>query len=140
MVWRFFARHDITFKKKPARVLQEKTGTPLTIPIHAKLAEALAEANIRGDAPAFLLTHQGKPFTAAGFGNNFSECADRAGIKEQASAHGLRKAAATRLADAGCSPHEVMAITGHVSLSEVQRYTKAAQQERLAEQAMSKVL
>jgi integrase len=128
------------FTGRKLSFVQEKTGTSLTIPIHAKLAEALAQANIPADAPAFLLTHRCKPFTPEGFGNYFSECADLAGIKEQASAHGLRKAAATRLADAGCSPHEVMAITGHVSLSEVQRYTKAAQQERLAEQAMSKML
>jgi site-specific recombinase XerD len=128
------------FKERKLSFVQEKTGTPLTIPIHAKLVEALAQANIPADAPAFLLTHRGKPFTPEGFGNYFSECADHAGIKEQASAHGLRKAAATRLADAGCTPHEVMAITGHVSLSEVQRYTKAVQQERLADQAMSKLL
>jgi hypothetical protein len=33
-----------------------------------------------------------------------------------------------------------MAITGHRSLSEVSRYTKAADQARLSEQAMSKMM
>jgi Phage integrase family len=37
----------------------------------------------------------------------------------QCSAHGLRKAAATRLANAGCSSDQIRAITGHRSLSEV---------------------
>jgi len=46
------------------------------------------------------------------------------------SAHGLRKAAARRLAEAGCTEHEIAAITGHASLREVQRYTKAADQKR----------
>ena len=56
----------------------------------------------------------------------------------QCRAHGLRKLAATRLANGGCSERENMTITGHRSLSEVSRYTKAAEQVRLAEQAMSK--
>jgi integrase len=51
----------------------------------------------------------------------------------------LRKAAARRLAEAGCTEHEIAAITGHASLAEVQRYTKGANQKRLAEAAMSKV-
>jgi hypothetical protein len=52
---------------------------------------------------------------------------------------GLRKAAARRLAEAGCTAHEIAAITGHESLKEVARYTKAVDQRRLAEVAMGKV-
>ena len=54
------------------------------------------------------------------------------------SAHGLRKAAARRLAEAGCTEHEIAAITGHASLREVARYTRAADQRRLADAAMTK--
>jgi integrase len=50
--------------------------------------------------------------------------------------HGLRKAALTRLADAGCTTHEFAAISGHKTLSEVERYTKGADQARLARAAM----
>jgi integrase len=46
--------------------------------------------------------------------------------------------AARRLAEAGCTMHEIAAITGHASLNEVQRYTKAADQKRLALPAMEK--
>ena len=53
--------------------------------------------------------------------------------------HGLRKAAARRLAEAGCSTHQIRAITGHATLKEVERYTKAADQKRLAEQAIEKL-
>ena len=48
-------------------------------------------------------------------------------------AHGLRKAAATRLANAGCSVNEIAAITGHKSLREIAHYTSAADQARLAQ-------
>jgi hypothetical protein len=45
------------------------------------------------------------------------------------SAHGLRKATCRRLAEAGCSANEIAAISGHTSLREVERYTKAADQK-----------
>jgi integrase len=83
----------------------------------------------------FLTTEFGKSFTAAGFGNWFRDRCNEAGLP-QCSAHGLRKCAATRLADAGCSLHQVMAMTGHKSMSEVARYTKAADQKRLAREAL----
>ena len=85
----------------------------------------------------FLLTERGAPFTAAGFGNWFRDRCDEAGLP-QCSAHGLRKLAATQLANAGCSEREIMAITGHRSVSEVSRYTTARDQARLAEHAMVK--
>lgn len=55
------------------------------------------------------------------------------------SAHGLRKSAARRLAEAGCTMHEIMAITGHKSLKEVERYTRAVDQRANADVAMRKV-
>ena len=79
-----------------------------------------------------------EPFTAAGFGNWFRAQCNTAGLP-QCSAHGLRKAAARRLAEAGCTEHEIGAITGHASLREIVRYTKAADQKRLAVAAMEKV-
>jgi integrase len=53
--------------------------------------------------------------------------------------HGLRKAAARRLAEAGCSANEIAAITGHVTLEEVARYTKAAEQKKLARAAIGRL-
>jgi len=49
------------------------------------------------------------------------------------------KAALTRLADAGCTTHELAAISGHKTLSEVERYTKGADQARLARAAMERI-
>lgn len=50
--------------------------------------------------------------------------------------HGLRKAAARRLAEVGCSEKQIAAVTGHTTLKEVARYTRAANQERLAADAV----
>jgi integrase len=52
--------------------------------------------------------------------------------------HGLRKAVASRLADIGCTPHEIAAITGHASLKEIERYTRTADRKRLAASAIAK--
>jgi integrase len=116
-------------------VRQQKTGIELAIPIHATLAAIIAQTS--ADHLTLLTTQTGKPFSAAGFGNWFRDRCNEAGLSH-CSAHGLRKAAARRLAEAGCTMHEIAAITGHASLSEVQRYTKAADQARLARAAMEK--
>ena len=89
------------------------------------------------DNMTFLVTDRSKPFTPAGFGNWFREQCDRADL-HHCSAHGLRKAAARRLAEAGCTTNEIAAITGHASLREIARYTKAVDQKRLASSAMAK--
>jgi integrase len=119
------------------RVVQQKTGAPLTIPIHRDL-QAVLDAH-SSDHLTFLTTARGEPFTAAGFGNWFREACDAAGLRKGRSAHGLRKAACRRLAEAGCSEKTIAAISGHVTLKEVARYTKAADQELLAEAAIRSI-
>jgi integrase len=111
---------------------QRKTRMKLVLPIVPKLREAI-DKSPTGDL-TYLVTEFGKPFSNAGFGNWFREKCDAAGLKN-CSAHGLRKAAARRMAEAGKSVHEIMAITGHRALSEVERYTRAANQEALAVRA-----
>jgi integrase len=110
----------------------------LEIPLHPKL-RAIIDATPTVGVKTFLVTHFGKPYTAPGFGNWFRELCDAAGCPD-VSAHGLRKATARRLAEIGCTEHQIAAITGHASLSEVQRYTKAADRKRMAREAMAKLV
>lgn len=116
---------------------QQKTGTRLEIPLHPALKASIAArpaSNL-----AFLTGRHGEPYTAAGFGNWLSAAAREAGLPPGVSAHGLRKAAARRLAEAGCSVHQIQSITGHKTLKEVERYTRAASQKGLALAAMAKI-
>lgn len=115
---------------------QQKTGRTLELPLHPELAAILAASAV--SHLTFLTTAAGAPFTPAGFGNAFREWCNEAGLKH-CSAHGLRKAQARRLAEAGCSAHEIAAITGHKTLAEVQRYADAANQARMARSAMATV-
>jgi integrase len=68
----------------------------------------------------FLVSERGEPFSAPRFGNWFREPCREAGLPRGCSAHGLRKAAARRLAEAGCTAHEIAAMTGHPSLREIE--------------------
>ncbi len=89
-------------------------------------------------ALAFLRNQAGKAYTPDGFGNQFRRWCRAAGLPE-CSPHGLRKAAASRLAELGCSAHEIMAVTGHRTLKEVDRYTREAAQRVMAQSAMKRM-
>jgi integrase len=115
---------------------RQKTEKHVDIPVLPELRAAI-DAMPKAEHLTFLVTELGKPFTPAGFGNWFREQCDAAGIP--LSAHGLRKAGATRLAEHGCTDHEIMAWGGWSSIKEVQRYTKAANRKRLALQAARKL-
>jgi integrase len=117
-------------------VRQQKPGATLQIPIHAELRKALDA--VPSEHLTFLVTEQGRPFTPAGFSNWFRRCRAEAKLPPVCSSHGLRKAACRRLAEAGCTAHQIAAISGHASLQEVERYTKAADQVQLARQAIAK--
>lgn len=117
---------------------RQKTKAPVDIPVLAELQVAI-DAMPKAKHLTFLVTEHGKPFTPAGFGNWFRDQCDQAGVSKKLSAHGLRKAGATRLAEHGCTDHEIMAWGGWSTLKEVQRYTKAASRKRLALQAAGKL-
>ena len=118
-------------------VVQAKTGRKLWIPMHADLRAALDAWG--GASGCMLTTSFGKEFTEKGFSNFMADKIGAAGLPERCVTHGLRKAAARRLAEAGCSANEIASITGHETLKEVQRYTKAAEQRKLAVAAMARL-
>lgn len=108
----------------------------LEIPVIPELQNLIDATPSNG--PTFLTTTFNKPFTANGFGNRFRKWCDEAGLP-QCSVHGLRKAAASRLAELGCTEQEIMAITGHSTSKEVARYTRAASQKLRAESALKRM-
>jgi integrase len=119
-------------------VKQAKTGVEQDILVLPELQEIIAASTI--GLTTFLVNDFGQPYTAKRFGRWFCERCNKAGLPHYCSAHGLRKAAARMLAEAGCTEHEIAAITGHASLHEVRRYTKAANQKLLATAAAQKLM
>jgi integrase len=115
---------------------RNKNPIHIDIPMIPKLRRII-DASPCGDL-TFLVTEFGRPFSSKGFGNWFKKRCVEADLPH-CSAHGVRKAAAARLAELGCSDHEIMAIGGWKTLKEVQRYTKGARKQVLSNNAMDKV-
>jgi integrase len=118
------------------QVRQKKGRAVLTIPLVIEL-QAIIDATPGGHL-TFLVRASGKPYRAVDLSIHFRTWCDEAGLPENCSVHGLRKAAARRLAEKGCSAHEIAAITGHRTLKEVERYTRSAEQAKLARRAMAR--
>lgn len=114
-----------------------KTGTTLTLPLHPALRRELDLAP--QDRLTFLARGNGEAFTPNGFYMRFTGWAREAGLPTGLAPHGLRKACARRLAEAGCTAHQIASVTGHRTLAEVERYTRAVDQARLATAAITRL-
>jgi integrase len=113
----------------------EKTGTRVTIPVLPELAETL-EAGPIGEL-SIISTKTGQPMTKESVGNAFKEACMAAGIKK--SAHGIRKAAATRAANNGATVATLEAIFGWEGGKMASLYTRAADRKALAAEHMTKL-
>jgi integrase len=111
----------------------EKTGTPVTLPILPVLMKTL-EAGPCGDL-TFIAGESGRPLTKESFGNLFRKACREAGLQNR-SAHGLRKAAATRAAENGATVAQLNAIFGWKGAKMATYYTETADRRRLSLDAM----
>lgn len=116
---------------------RKRKPVTLTIPVVPELQRIIDETPSGG--LTFLMSERGGAYTADSFGNRFRAWCRAAGLP-QCSPHGLRKAAASRLAELGATAHEIMAVTGHRTLKEVDRYTRAAAQKAMAKSAMARMV
>jgi integrase len=114
-------------------VRQQKTAKPLLIKIHPELVRVLE--SVPRDNLTFLITERGTQFSAALLSNWFSKRCGEVGLKG-CSAHGLRKLALTRRANAEASTDMLKAFGGHETSKEVERYTRDADQARLDERGL----
>ena len=86
---------------------------------------------------AFIAGASGEPLTKESFGNLFREACKAAAVP--GSAHGVRKIAATRAANAGATVAQLEAIFGWQGGTMASLYTRAADRRRLALEAMHKL-
>jgi integrase len=119
-------------------VRQEKTGKPLDLPVHPNL-QAVLDAS-PSEHLTFLVTEAGRPYGGNYLSAQFRNWCDAAGLPKRCKPHGLRKAGCRRFAEAECSGNEIMSFSGHDTLKELVRYTAAADQARLACNAMAKAI
>jgi len=119
-------------------VRQQKTGKPLVIPVRPDL-QVVIDAT-PSEHLTFLVTATGKPYGGNALSEQFRDWCDAAGLPQRCKPHGLRKAGLRRGAEDGWSANELAAWSGHASLREVERYTRAADQARLARNALARAV
>jgi integrase len=99
-----------------------------------EILQKTLDAGPTGDL-AFIATKKGHRMTKESVGNAFRDACRAAGIKK--SAHGLRKAAATRAANNGATEAQLEAIFGWEGGKMAALYTRTANRQKLATGAMN---
>jgi integrase len=118
-------------------VVQQKTGAELWIPIHLELTRTMKGYPAKG--LTLIGDVAGRPIGRPALTALMRKAIDQAGLPGRCRPHGLRKAALRLLAEAGCTAKQIAAISGHKSLREIERYVEAADQKKLAQDAMGKL-
>jgi integrase len=115
-------------------VTQEKTGVEVFVPLHPALARSIKAGPANG---LYLIGDKnGRPIKRARLSALIVAAAKEAGLTAECVAHGLRKASLRRLAEHGSTVKEMQAVSGHKTLGEIERYTRQADQQRLAKAAI----
>lgn len=117
-----------------ARITAEKTGHRVAVLMPAHLME-IVDASPTGSL-TFIVGESGNPLSKESFGNMFRKWCKSAGVN--ASAHGLRKIAATEAAEAGAADQQLDAMFGWQTPEMSRTYTRAARQDVLAKEAQEK--
>ncbi len=114
---------------------RRRSPVHMEIPLWHELEDIVAESPVGADT--WLTATRGAAFPDTGsFDRWFKIACITANVP--GTSHGLRKAAAVRLIERGATEKEVAAITGHTTLKEIERYTKMANQRKLAVSATAK--
>ena len=118
------------------KVIQEKTGEEVIIPIHSRLAALLNKTPRIGE---YVLTtqHGGRYHTAGALGQVIKLQLVRIGAGDY-TAHGLRKNCGIALAESGSSVSEIQAILGHKTPNMAMHYAQKASKTKLAQTANEK--
>ncbi len=110
-------------------------GIEVTLPILPILQTTL-DAGPCGDL-SFICGERGQPMSKESFGNEFRIACNKAEVP--GSAHGVRKLAATRMANNGATTSQLQAVFGWTDVKMPALYTKDADRRRLAKEAMSMI-
>lgn len=111
----------------------KKGSAPVSMPMAKPLFDATRAMTVQGQT--YILNSHGRPFkSSASLGVRARKWLDSAGLQGRSS-HGVRKALAEFLAEAGCTQHQIMAILSHTQAKTSEIYTKGAERRALAASA-----
>lgn len=128
---------DFDFQRNIVRITQKKTGADLVLPITPMLREAIAP--LSRETETVLSTAYGKPFSEKSLTGRMADWTHDAGLPRGCTMHGLRKTLGRMMAEGGASTRQIMGTLGHDDIEHAELYSRAAEQERLARDAMTRV-
>lgn len=139
MVWPAYDGQAITVTQRKSRHHAEPVT--LRLPVHPRLKAALdARQETRDPAVLTICTRpDGKPWQLSHFKHEFTRTRRKLGLPEDLHFHGLRATGATALAEAGATPQEIQAWTGHKTLAMVTKYTRSAERDGMAKASVTKL-
>lgn len=129
-------RQHIQGNRIVTKIKKSGDEVEVSIPIHPEFQSVLD--TIKHGHLNFITTERGAARSEKAFTNWIIDAAREAGLPPHRSPHGLRKSACIRLAEAGCSASEIMSITGHRNLAEVETYVRKTNNKKLADSAVTK--
>jgi integrase len=115
--------------------MREHLPSPIDVPMPTDVVAIVRQTAGTG-IRTWLVDGHGKPFTEDAFSHWFADQVKAAGLPPRCTPHGLRKRCLTDLANRGKDTHAIMAVSGHLTLKEVDRYTRMADRARNADRAM----
>lgn len=114
---------------------QKKTGADMSIPVHPALARAVKAGPSNG---VYIIgDERGRPIISETLTRLITRAVKDAGLPAACKAHGLRKAIMRRLAEKGATTKQMMSVSGHTTLKEVERYSAKADQSILSAAAIA---
>ena len=119
------------------RYRRKKTSIAAELPIMSELARELD--HIPPGQMVLLATESGTAYTPKGISRMFPQWCEQAGLMG-CSTHGLRKARARILAEAGATELEIMSYLAHATPKEAATYTAAANRSAMTTSAVAKLL
>jgi integrase len=129
MLWSSYDGAKLTWK-------QIKTKTTVSVPVTSAL-KALLDGTPK-KAAVIATTKTGRPWRPDHLRPELQRAVEALGYRGY-SFHGLRHRTGMLLAEAGCTPHEIMAVLGHKSLAMATLYSMQADRAKLAGSAIVKM-
>ncbi|MEA3534252.1 tyrosine-type recombinase/integrase [Rhizobium sp. CC-YZS058] len=125
------------FQRGQVVVEQTKGGKRLVLPLTPMLREILTP--LERKSRFVIVTAYGEPFSDKSLTGRMADWTHSAGLPKGCTIHGLRKTLGKLLAETGATTRQLMETLGHDNIEHAELYSRAAEQQRLARDAMSRL-
>lgn len=125
------------FRKGTVTIEQKKGGKTLVLPLTPMLRDTLQPLERKGEF--ILMTAYGEPFSEKSLTGRMADWTKSADMPKGCTMHGLRKSLGKMLAETGSTTRQLMETLGHDNIEHAELYSREAEQQRLARDAMTRL-